>query len=1727
MANHEGVDQAVAEGGAYEVIRARLNEQASRLKQKTDDLNSARVAEFGQPVMDVLARVRVRTENNCIARDIVPVGDKLLFGYNVFIGLKKETKIQDVFSLFELIQTESSYELQETSQNGTFLADAKFQKDFAELYIYYKESKLIQLKVQNQILFAVFQIGRKISDIRVFQWLLNKDGSAKYIDNRGERAIKAAASHDFEWTKTSHDQYITGTHSHINILDKIFVETIKGNLTIKVENNTENGLGIYSEPVDDKTQSLSDADIQYAEVGSLILLKIQPYREKEYRYLVFNTRTQKVNRIDAIGSACQSLPEDHGIIFPGGYYLQNGETKSFPDEIEGLTFKRSIRSPNGEDVLYVFYEPESGICGLYSYNLIRKSLLNPIYCHGYSIFDNGKSVFFNAEEEATRIHPMQIWETPFFSEEFAAKQPTGDTFYSRIGNKELVRGISDMTSICRMIANPAPSRSLYEDLIKASKTLFDTYYWLTESEVNGIADVVKEVSTTSELVIDEFDKVEQIRSQAKKALVEAQDKQKAILQSIKIKSWDSPEQYVGCLTQLRNQRGHLITLREQRYIDLDALTELDEDVAKNYDKVSQATVQFLAGDSALKPYNDKVGELEKQIAKTELVVDIAPINESLEQLSQGLDLLTEILNSLKVEDATVRTKIIDDISEIYSKLNQVKAKGRQKRKQLGSGEASAEFAAQFRLFSQSINSALAMADTPEKADEELSRLMIQLEELESKFSEFDQYLDDIMTKREELHTAFESRKQALLEDRQRRAQNLFSAAERILKGINRRASTFADTDQLNSYFAADPMVLKIADLVTDLRDMDDQVKADDLEAQIKAAKEQAIRSLRDKLDIFEDGGNIIKFGKHKFSVNSQALELTLLPKDDGLYRHLAGTDYFEKIEHEQLSLLKPYWQQPLVSENDNVSRCEYLSYVILEDAEQQRNDLSLKSLYAMQNDPAAIKKLVQKYVSARYQEGYEKGIHDADTSALLLKLLPVHQYADLLRFSPSSRALAILFWSFAGIDQQTKTIWHSHAISAQALSITLNSRKGFATLLDNLTSALNAFSLRFGLPFSDIDVNNAAEYLAAELSTERASTARASAANSSNPKLAFLISKSGRQLAENLLKQLQQMNQLKAWKSAIEQLQSLLESNKTEAKYENQTEPKENGLIEQWQLANAWLSALLEKQPSQQSAQQFLHYIPEAAALLLAGTRIKQRSNEVDLGITVEDMLSEHRRIEDGKLTLSLDEYNQRLSVFSHHDIVNFNKYHKLRRAVMAESQAQLQLEQFAAKPLSSFVRNKLINEVYLPLVGDNLAKQMGTVGEDKRTDLMGMLLLISPPGYGKTTLMEYIADRLGLVFMKINCPSLGHDVASLDPSTAPNATARQELEKLNLGLEMGNNVMLYLDDIQHTHPEFLQKFISLCDGTRRIEGIWQGQSKTYDMRGKKFCVVMAGNPYTESGDMFKIPDMLANRADIYNLGDVLNGKEHVFALSYIENCLTSNKVLAPLALRDMSDVYKFVDMAQGKEVASSDLSHQYSGAEINEICSVLKHLFTIQEVILKVNLEYIKSAAIAEDYRQEPPFKLQGSYRNMNKMAEKVSAVMNHDELMQLIGDHYQGEAQTLTSGAEENLLKLAMLRGVMTDDDNVRWQHICKSFESKKNIEIEGDPTQQAAQQLTQMTQILDVMKDDMLQSDTKDLIKPINRVAAAMYLMSKVWKGEKTDVRLDDITHPKNAKGEPKEF
>ena len=250
----------------------------------------------------------------------------------------------------------------------------------------------------------------------------------------------------------------------------------------------------------------------------------------------------------------------------------------------------------------------------------------------------------------------------------------------------------------------------------------------------------------------------------------------------------------------------------------------------------------------------------------------------------------------------------------------------------------------------------------------------------------------------------------------------------------------------------------------------------------------------------------------------------------------------------------------------------------------------------------------------------------------------------------------------------------------------------------------------------------------------------------------------------------------------------------------------------------------------------------------------------------------------------------------------------------------------------------------------------------------------------------------------------------------------------------------------------------------------------------------MAGNPYTESGGKFQIPDMLANRADTYNLGDIIGSNAESFKASYIENCLTSNSVLSKLAARSQKDVYAVMQIATSGSQEGVDFEGNYTAAEIDEFVKTTQHLYTVRDTILAVNLEYIRSAAQEDNYRTEPAFKLQGSYRNMARIAEKVIPLMTHEEIRELIIDHYENESQTLTTGAEANLLKFKEMENILTDEETIRWEQIKKDFNKNKLLggAGENDPIARVVAQLTQFNDGLESIKDG-IQSAGSNYAKP----------------------------------------
>ncbi|HIV72349.1 MAG TPA: DNA repair ATPase [Candidatus Aquabacterium excrementipullorum] len=1619
----DATDSLVAGSGSYDLLKKRLEQQGAALQQQAQALNEARVAEFGRADQVLLLRTRARTENNCVARDIVRIGDVLLFGYNVFIGLRKETAVSDVFALYRLAEHEGADELQPVPLAGSFLEDSRFVSDFRELHAYYKHATLLQLRVTQDKLLAAFQIGQQVHDLRVFRWQIERDGSVRYVDNRGERDIALPPSHDFEWTPTTRDDHVAGRHPHINVLDTVFVETVGGDLTIKVENNTETGLGIYSEPVEDKNQSLTDADIAYARLGMLILLRVRPYREQTTRYLVYNQRTQQAERLDAIGGSCVQLPEDHGIIFPGGYYLQSGEHKRFDlpqDMVAGLRFKRMVKSPNGEDVAYVFYQPGSGHYALFTYNLINKTLSTPIVANGYARFADGRMLVFQVDRgEPTRVHPMQLWQTPFATEDHATAQPAAQGFFGKIGNAELVRGVSDLMGIARAVREQAPTRTAYDDLIRQCTRVSDAYFWLEAPEAGGLSDLLRQIADGARATLAEFEKVDSIRRDTARALAQAEAEQHALLTDIASTIWRLPADFVKALGRLRERRGRLQLVRELRYVDTARVEAMDAALATEQQRVGERALQFLADPTAFDAQRQALNGLATELPAATTTPVLDKLLATLDDEAAGLDLLSEQLGTLPGGDAVVRTTILDSISGLYADINRLRADARVRRKTMGVGEARAEFGAQFKLFGQAVENALEFADSPEKCDEALTRLLAQLEELEGRFGEHEAFIADIAAKRESMVEALAARRQMLVDARQRRAQAMAEAGARILEGVPRRVAQMRELADVHSYFASDVLLAKLGKVIADLRAMGASVQADDLATRLQTARDMAVRAVRDQRELAVDGGNTLKLGRHAFTINRQAIDLTLVSHGEGQAFQITGTDYLAPVHDDSLLALRPYWAQALVSETADLSRAEYLAGHLLKgwlsgqarDGEAAMDWAQVRALFTEDPMHPTLLEQVRREAAARYQEGYQKGVHDEDALRLLAALVAMQDAAGLLAWGPAERALALMYWQ-EGLDEAGRDALQRQGRACLQMQALFGQAQALQDLEGTLGQALQAF-MDTAMP----ELAQAGEGHAAMGRAAAAYLVRQVSVGHGTE--AWAVSGLGDDLAQALLRELERHGR------------------QDEVRRDLDAAP----VAERWRIARQWVQAFAATQDAAAQA-----WVDDAASVLALPAR-RQRINAT-LDQTVEGLRSEHPRIDGGHMALNLNDYWRRLEHHHAHTVPAYQSLQHRRHELLAQERRRLRLNQFQAKPLSSFVRNRLIDEVYLPLLGDNLAKQLGAAGDASRSDRMGLLLLISPPGYGKTTLLEYVADRLGLVFVRINCPALGHAVTSLDPSAAPNSAARQELDKLNLGLAMGNNVMLYLDDIQHTDPEFLQKFIGLADGTRRIEGVWNGEPRTHDLRGKRFAIAMAGNPYTESGDVFKIPDMLANRADIHNLGDVLSGHDALFALSYLENCLTSHPLLLPLASREPADVHRLVALAQGEEVAASAFSHSYSALELEELSAMFKRLFQVRDLLLKVNLAYIASAAQKDSYRTEPPFKLQGSYRNMGKLAAKVTPLMREDEIDALLRDHYRGEAQTLTTGAEENLLKLSQLLGRPTPDEATRWREICDEFVRQRKL-------------------------------------------------------------------------------
>lgn len=226
--------------GTYEVLRDRLAAQAAELARRAETLNARRTEEFGSTRLELAGTERLDTEHPAAPRDIVAVGEALLFGHQVTLGVTRETTVADVLALYD------RHDLRRLPANAVpgLLDDPDFVREFAALHRYYRQARLLQLRFLDGKLLAVFRTGEKADDIRVLRWALAEDGrSATFLDAHGERDHVLPPPYDVDWTETTREDQVPGRHPHVRIQDGLYVDTVGGTLTVKVEDNTETGRG--------------------------------------------------------------------------------------------------------------------------------------------------------------------------------------------------------------------------------------------------------------------------------------------------------------------------------------------------------------------------------------------------------------------------------------------------------------------------------------------------------------------------------------------------------------------------------------------------------------------------------------------------------------------------------------------------------------------------------------------------------------------------------------------------------------------------------------------------------------------------------------------------------------------------------------------------------------------------------------------------------------------------------------------------------------------------------------------------------------------------------------------------------------------------------------------------------------------------------------------------------------------------------------------------------------------------------------------------------------------------------------------------------------------------------------------------------------------------------------------------------------------------------------------
>ena len=179
----------------------------------------------------------------------------------------------------------------------------------------------------------------------------------------------------------------------------------------------------------------------------------------------------------------------------------------------------------------------------------------------------------------------------------------------------------------------------------------------------------------------------------------------------------------------------------------------------------------------------------------------------------------------------------------------------------------------------------------------------------------------------------------------------------------------------------------------------------------------------------------------------------------------------------------------LPSEAPDVYRAEFLAYDIFRRAQHGERGLTLDSLRQLAipsqrgadvGAPGELVELVRVEAAQRYDEGYERGVHDYDAALILRELIILHDRCGLLRYASAGRSWAVLCWCFHP-DTDRKNAWRERLRSFGERAVMFEQQEIHSVYVTDLKKLLTEFSELARLPFPAAALDQAAEYLFYEL----------------------------------------------------------------------------------------------------------------------------------------------------------------------------------------------------------------------------------------------------------------------------------------------------------------------------------------------------------------------------------------------------------------------------------------------------------------------------------------------------------------------------------------------------------------------------------------------------------------------------------------------------------------------